>query len=277
MTYLKYQDRFEEIEALGNVSMGRFMLREVLTKMVGTCQQCMRDRMRCTLRPLCPDRIFLNILIALGANTSDLPAFCYQVHIRNLKSYLQSGATRLHPLEPRYPLRYFQSLIRKSGESELKLESFAAFLEKETASKVHSYAIEDVWYFGVGKGIFIVNLEHQLVSLDPDGDTVLRPALEPLITFLVQMHGVNAEILKDMDGTWYLRFKCPPMRAALMAKAVNHRVETMKADWAYVNVQSTNQETRILIGLDPAPNKVTRLRTLRETIHLLADIKRDAS
>jgi hypothetical protein len=190
---------------------------------------------------------------------------------------LQSGATRLHPLEPRYPLRHFRSLIQKSGESELKLESFAAFLEKETGSKVHSYAIEDVWYFGVGKGIFIVNLEHQLVSLDPDGDTVLRPALEPLITFLVQMHGVNAEILKDMDGTWYLRFRCPPMGAALMAKAVNHRVETLKADWAYVNVQSTRQETRILIGLDPAPNKVTRLRTLRETIHLLADIKRDAS
>ncbi len=277
MTYLKYQDRFEEIEALGNVSMGRFMLREVLTKMAGTCQQCMRDRMRCTLRPLCPDRIFLNILIALGAATSDLPAFCYQVHLRNLKSYFQSGALRNHPLEPRYPLRYFQSLIRKTGESELKLESFAAYLEKETGSKVHSYTLENVWYFGVGNGIFIVNLEHQIVSLDPDGDTVLRPALEPLITFLVQMHGVNAEILKDMDGTWYLRFTCPSMGEAMMAKAVNHRVETIKADWAYVRVRITKREMQILIGLDPAPNKVTRLRTLRETIHLLADIAKAAS
>ncbi len=277
MTYLKYQDRFEEIEALGNVSMGRFMLREVLTKMAGTCKQCMRDRMRCTLRPLCPDRIFLNILIALGAATSDLPAFCYQVHIRNLKAYFQSGAVRTHPLEPRYPLRYFQSLIRKSGEAEMKIESFAAYLEKETGSLVHSYTLENVWYFGVGRGIFIVNLEHQLVSLDPDGDTVLRPALEPLITFLVQMHGVSAEILKDMDGTWYLRFTCPPMRAALVAKAVNHRIQTLQADWAYVNLRSTKQETQILIGLDPAPNKVTRLRTLRETIHLLADIAKAAS
>ena len=159
----------------------------------------------------------------------------------------------------------------------MTLESFAAFLKKKTGTQVHSYAIEKVWYFGVGRGIFIVNLEHQLVSLDPDGDTVLRPALEPLITFLVQMHGVNAEILKDMDGTWYLRFKCPPMSAALMAKSVNHRIETLKADWVYVNLRSTTKETQILIGLDPAPHKVTRLRTLRDTIHLLADIAKAAS
>ncbi len=277
MTYLKYQDRFEEIEALGNVSMGRFMLREVLTKMAGTCKQCMRDRMRCTLRPLCPDRIFLNILIALGAATSDLPAFCYQVHIRNLKAYFKSGALRTHPFEPRYPLRYFQSLIRKSGESEVSLETFAAYLEKETGSSVHSYSLENVWYFGVGKGIFIVNLEHKLVSLDPDGDTVLRPALEPLIIFLAEMQRISAEILKDMDGTWYLRFTCPAMGAALMAKALTHRVMTLKADWAYVNVRSTKQETQILIGLDPAPNKVMRLRTLRETILLLAGMAKDAS
>jgi hypothetical protein len=212
----------------------------------------------------------------LGAATSDLPAFCYQVHIRNLKAYLKSGAQRTHPLEPRYPLRYFQSLIRKSGEAEVSLKSFAAFLEKETNSSVHSYSLDGDWYFGVGKGIFVVNLDHQLVSLDPDEDTVRRPALEPLINFLVQIHGVKAEILKDMDGTWYLRFTCPPMRAALMAKAVNHRVETLKADWAYVNVRVKEQATQILIGLDPAPNKVTRLRTLRETIHLLADIGREA-
>jgi hypothetical protein len=159
----------------------------------------------------------------------------------------------------------------------MTIESFAAFLEKKTGSRVHSYAIEKVWYFGVGKGIFIVNLEHKHVSLDPDGDTVLRPALEPLITFLVQMHGVNAEILKDMDGTWYLRFTCPPMGAALMAKTVNHRIETLKADWAYVNLRTTPQELQILIGLDPAPNKVTRLRTLRDAIHLLADIAKAAS
>lgn len=277
LNYLKYQDRFEDIEELGNDRIGRFMLQELLRKMEQTCRECMRDRMRCTLRPLCPDRIFLNILILLGARASDLPDFCYQVHLRSLQTYLRSKARRVHPKEPRYPLRYFRRFVSfKKGSPEENMKAFAAYLKEATQSPVHSYALEDAWYFGVGQGIFIVDLKRQVVSLDPDGDLIPRQALEPLITFLSGMHKVNLEVLKDMEDTWYLRLVCPPFPQEQLDSIVKPRLATLETHWAFVQLQVTDKATIMLISLDPAPGQAIRLRTLRQTVKLLAEIARAA-
>ena len=166
--------------------------------------------MRCTLRPLCPDRVFLNILITLGAKTVDLPSFCYQVHNRALQAYLKSGAERVHPEEPRYPLRYFRKFVTlKKGESEGTFRALKEYFEKSTKKPVHCHALKDSWFFSVGKGIIIVDLKRQLVSLDPDGDKVRRAALEPLIKFVAEIHGIKFQLLKDMADTWYLRVVIP--------------------------------------------------------------------
>jgi len=277
LNYLKYQDRFEDIEALGNERIGRFMLQELLKKMEQTCRQCMRDRMRCTLRPLCPDRIFLNILILLGARTSDLPDFCYQVHLRSLQAYLKSKARRVHPKEPRYPLRYFRRFVSfKKGNPEENMKAFASYLEQATQSPVYSYALEDAWYFGVGQGIFIVDLKRQVVSLDPDGDLVPRQALEPLITFLSGMHKVKLEVLKDMEDTWYLRLVCPPFPQDKLEQVVKPRLATLEALWAFIQLQTTDKATTMIISLDPAPGQAIRLHTLRQTVKLLAEIAKAA-
>lgn len=269
---MKYQDRFEEIEELGNVSMGRFMLSELLTKMEITCKECMRDRMRCTLRPKCPERIFLNILITLGAAKSDFPAFCYQVHIRALESYLKGKALRTHPHEPRYPLSYFRKFITfKEEDSNANLQAFVAYLKKMTQSPVHHYELEDTWYFSVGKGIFIVDLKRRLVSLDPDGDIVRRPALEPLITFLAGIQKLDVTILKDMQDTWYLRLMCPQFNKEQLAQ-VKPNLKKIEAYWSYVRIYNTNDATQVLIGLDPPPKHVIRLYKLRETLEILAEI-----
>jgi hypothetical protein len=269
---MKYQDRFEEIDELGNVSMGRFMLSEVLTRMKITCKECMRDRMRCTLRPKCPDRIFLNILITLGAPKSDFPTFCYQVHIRALESYLKGKAQRAHPHEPRYPLGYFKKFITfKEDDPKANLQAFIAYLKKMTQSPVHHYELGDKWYFSVGNGIFIVDLRRQLVSLDPDGDIVRRPALEPLITFLAGIQKLNVEILKDMQDTWYLRLICPQLDKEQLAQ-VKPDLKKIEDYWSYIRIYNTANATQVLIGLDPPPKHVIRLYKLRETVEILAKI-----
>jgi len=270
---MEYQDRFEQLEELGNPTMGRFMLTQVLTKMATTCKQCQRDRMRCTIKPLCPDRVFLNILIALGAKTSDLPSFCYQVSVRALEAYLKSGAKREHPHEPRYPLTYFRGHFQfKKDAQEANFEIFKKYLETTTKQTVHGYAIENRWYFGVGNGIFIVDLKRGLVSLDPDGDTVRRGALEPLLTFLLEMHGLSAELLKDMQDTWYLRIEFPQFNDEEFSELVQPQLKALGEFWSFVRVNSINSNTQILIGLDPPPEKAMRLGGLRKTAVILAEI-----
>lgn len=274
---MKYQDRFEQLEELGNPTMGRFMLTQVLTRMATTCKECQRDRMRCTIRPLCPDRVFLNILITLGARTSDLPSFCYQVSIRALESYLKSGAKRDHPHEPRYPLAYFLRFVQFQKEDpEANFKVFTEYLEKKTKQKVYSYAIENRWYFGVGNGIFIIDLKRGLVSLDPDGDIVHHDALEPLLTFLMEMHGLSANILKDMQDTWYLRIEFSKFSEEGFTEHVQPQLKALREFWSFVRVNDIDAKTQFLIGLDPPSGKVMRLGGLRKTAVILRDIAKVA-
>jgi hypothetical protein len=270
--YMKYQDRFEQLEELGNPTMGRFMLSEVLTKMATTCKSCQRDRMRCTIQPLCSDRVFLNILIVLGARVSDLPTFCYQVHLRTLQSYLQSGAKRDHPKEPRYPLRHFRRHIQfKKDDPDANFQAFTKFLETTTKQEVYAYKIDNTWYFGVGKGIFIVDVRHGLVSLDPDGDIIRREALEPILTFLTDLHQVQGDLLKDMQDTWYFRVSIPKLTKEEFNLKIQPKLEELATLWAFVRATDVDKETQILVGLDPAPDKVIRLQGLRQTVQILAD------
>jgi hypothetical protein len=274
---MKYKDRFEQLEELGNPTMGRFMLTQVLTKMATTCKQCQRDRMRCTIRPLCPDRIFLNMLIALGARKSDLPTFCYQVSIRALEAYLKSGAKRDHPHEPRYPLSYFHRFVQfKKDTREASFKAFKKYLETTTKQTVFSYAIENRCYFGVGKGIFIIDLNRQLVSLDPDGDIVHHEALEPLLAFLMEMHGLSAEILKDMQDTWYLRIVFPKFKEEDYTEQVQPQLKALEEFWSFVRFNNINSECQILVGLDPPADKAMRLGGLRRTAMILAEIAKVA-
>jgi len=275
--YQKYQDHFDEIGDLGNPSIGRFMLSDVLSKMETTCEECQRDRMRCTLRPMCPDRVFLNVLIALQAAIDDLPAFCYQVHLRNLDTYLKSRAQRTHEKEPRYPLQYFGEFItfKKDGPA-ANLRAFAAYLKRETQSEVRSYALDDRWYLGVGAGIFVVDLNRQLVSLDPDGDIVQRPALETLIVLLAETHRLDVTILKDLESTWYLRVRSGPFTTDQLTEIVQPRLRKLEESWSHVASQTNDHETEVLVGLDPASGRGIRLHTLRETLQLLAEIAQTA-
>ena len=271
--YMKYQDRFDKLEDLSNPTMGRFMLTQVLTRMASTCKECQRDRMRCTIKPLCPDRVFLNMLIALGARTNDLPSFCYQVSIRALEAYLKSGAKREHPHEPRYPLSFFRRSVQfKKDDDEANFEAFKKWLETTTKQTVFGYAIENQWYFGVGKGVFIVDLKRTLVSLDPDGDIVRHEALEPLLTFLMKLYDLSAEILKDMQDTWYLRIDFPEFSEEAYSEHVKPQLEALREYWSFVRVNNFNSNTQFLIGLDPPPERAMRLDGLRKTAMILAEI-----
>ncbi|MFX1317646.1 MAG: hypothetical protein ACFE9D_00790 [Promethearchaeota archaeon] len=271
--YMKYQDRFDKLEELSNPTMGRFMLTQVLTRMASTCKECQRDRMRCTIKPLCPDRVFLNMLIALGAKTSELPSFCYQVSIRALEAYLKSGAKRDHPHEPRYPLSYFRRYVQfKKDDDEANFEVFKKWLETTTKQTVFGYAIENRWYFGVGKGIFSVDLKRSMVSLDPDGDIVRREALEPLLTFLMKLYDLSADILKDMQDTWYLRIDFPEFSEEAYSEQVEPQLNALREYWSFVRVNNFNSNTQFLIGLDPPPERAMRLDGLRKTAIILAEI-----
>ncbi len=152
------------------------------------------------------------------------------------------------------------------------MNSFQEYLESKTKKTVHKYALENRWYFAVGNGIFIVDLKRGVVSLDPDGDIVRRGALEPLLTFLIEMHGLGVQILKDMQDTWYLRMEFPKFSEGDFMKNVQPQLKELESHWIFVRAANINTKTEILVGLDPPPEKSIRLEGLRKTAEILAEI-----
>jgi hypothetical protein len=190
---------------------------------------------------------------------------------------LKSGANRDHPLEPRYPLQYFRRYIPfKKDDPNANFEAFKEYLEKATKQTVHGYALNNTWYFGVGLGIFVVDVRRGLVSLDPDGDIVKREALEPLLTFLTDMFHLQVEILKDMADTWYLRMELPKFSETKFTEEVQPKLQELEAQWSFVRANDINRKTRFLVSLDPAPDLAIRLQGLRKTVEILSEIAKAA-
>jgi hypothetical protein len=190
---------------------------------------------------------------------------------------LKSGANRDHPLEPRYPLQYFRRYIQfKKDDPDANFQAFKEYLEKSTKQSVHAYALNNTWYFGVGHGIFVVDVRRGLVSLDPDGDIVKREALEPLLTFLTEMLHLRVEILKDMADTWYLRLELPKFSETIFAEEIQPKLKELEEQWSFVRASDINRKTRFLVSLDPAPDLAIRLQGLRKTVEILAEIAKAA-
>jgi hypothetical protein len=190
---------------------------------------------------------------------------------------LKSGASRDHPNEPRYPLQYFRRYIQfKKDDPDANFEAFKEYLEKTTKQSVHGYALKNTWYFGVGQGIFVVDVRRGLVSLDPDGDIVKREALEPLLTFLTEMLHLQVEVLKDMADTWYLRMELPKFSETKFAEVIQPKLKELEEQWSFVRANDINRKTRFLVSLDPAPDLAVRLQGLRKTAEILSEIAKAA-
>ncbi len=51
--------------------------------------ECLYNKIVCTLRPKCPDRRFLDILIGIDYQGEDFPRFCYELRLKELSQLLK--------------------------------------------------------------------------------------------------------------------------------------------------------------------------------------------
>jgi hypothetical protein len=79
------------------LSVERFMLDLLMKRMDEFCQECQRDRLICVMSPLCPKRMLLNVRLLNGATPSEIPKFCYEQSIGNVKRFLQARTVVYEP------------------------------------------------------------------------------------------------------------------------------------------------------------------------------------
>jgi hypothetical protein len=63
------------------------------------CDVCEEDRMLCVLNPQCEERILLKVRMQADAKLEDLPKFCYNQSVNNLKRFIEKRTTLYNPID----------------------------------------------------------------------------------------------------------------------------------------------------------------------------------
>ncbi len=75
------------------------------------CAACEDDRMICVLSPMCPQRILLKVRLQAGAQHEDIPQFCYEQSVNNIRRFFAKRTTLYTPKDELIYLKEFLDLM----------------------------------------------------------------------------------------------------------------------------------------------------------------------
>jgi len=94
------------------------------------CAKCQRDRIQCTLSPLCSRRFLLKLRIKSGAKLDDVPKFCYRQLVNLIARDKEKKRTLYRPVDSYiYLLDFFAIFFPKNYRSLFKNLSFRKYEE----------------------------------------------------------------------------------------------------------------------------------------------------
>jgi hypothetical protein len=159
MELTKHNDELQQRIQLLDVTADQQLAKELMDLHQKKCTECQEDRLRCATRPACMNRNFLNVLIEIGVEISDLPSFCYSQNIEQIRRFILEKKGR-KMMDRRLPIK---DLLQTLGVSSIK--QFTTNFKKEWSnfSSVHQDNIMLVagdgllFRFDFARGIATVN------------------------------------------------------------------------------------------------------------------------
>jgi len=224
--------------------------------MQATCEECQRDRLRCTFDPMCPDRRWLSILIEGGAPREVWPRFCYQMRGEEIKKFFKKRSIPVPLVDAKYPLLDFVRLFVKKRERETLEKDIHAFLE------VFIESIKKLW-----EKIFTLNLSSEKIALllgefehvvifDRKKNIVTINAMrtglnryEELVEFaegILKILKINHRIVSPYPGHTYFHITVKDISEK---NNLEERFKEIIADDVFVKVINFNKSIHVIFGL----------------------------
>ena len=193
------------------------ILNEFVDLAADRCEKCVSDRIICYLKPLCPQRIILEILIRLGVPTDSLPELCYKRYLSAFKDIFTNTPTEEYYNRTAYASDFLALLGQgvknayDSGDSHKFIKSltktigkYYTFLSTEISKngkRIWILANERLLMFDMGKN---------LVVIEPDGPIKSSEIFEELIMLFTKTYELNYEGEEEYKDVWIYRFFFPP-------------------------------------------------------------------
>ncbi len=155
-----------------------FVSEELLEHFKTKCQECQRDRMVCSLSPMCFRRHYMNLLIKAGAEIEELPQFCYSQQISNVQRFLQKKRTLYPATDSIIYLKDFLKLAFEEDSKQLqkffdKLDTagaarlFQKTREREKDLKMRFRLTNNYCLLAFEEIVFLLDIRENLAKIDP--------------------------------------------------------------------------------------------------------------
>lgn len=272
------EDRTEETAKL--------VMNVFLESMEEVCERCMSNRMMCTLRPECQNRIFLNLLIKFGVDVKDLPSFCYQQQVNRVNTFLErSSKTKI--VDTFLPIREFLRIL-SGGMGEKFMNSLhirnieklskQLFNElKRATSEVLTSVGNDYILALVDDELYYFDLSNENVIINPQ-DTIIRSKeiLSGLIDIYKERYKLDLELREEFEGLWYLNISIPTEDSQNKdAEEINKILEDYEKKFSstdYVSSYFSDKKVNFTIEIKPPTGQQKNNLAFKKIINMFTQI-----
>ncbi len=242
------------------------LAKELMELHQAKCTKCQEDRLSCTVRPSCKNRNFLNLLIELGVEPHDLPAFCYSQYLDQLRRFILDRKGR-GMLDRRLLIKDLLSTLKVSSirhfNSKFK-EQWENYHRVSGDNQMIVYGNDLLFHFDFSRGIVIINPK--------DMDITNFEVLKLYAEILSNIYNVKGEA-KDLTANWWVVHA--EVSQKLTAAKINSIEQKISDNFDDILVDTTKDSTTfeaeiIKQGRKP-PIDVGKLREFFETMNQLKD------
>jgi hypothetical protein len=196
MELTKHNDELQQRIQLLDVTADQQLAKELMDLHQKKCTECQEDRLRCATRPACMNRNFLNVLIEIGVEISDLPSFCYSQNIEQIRRFILEKKGR-KMMDRRLPIK---DLLQTLGVSSIK--QFTTNFKKEWSnfSSVH----QDNIMLVAGDGLlFRFDFARGIATVNPTKDRIKTYNVFKLYCNLFSERYEVKSTVKDVTPNWW--------------------------------------------------------------------------
>ncbi|MFW9990434.1 MAG: hypothetical protein ACFFD4_00100 [Candidatus Odinarchaeota archaeon] len=179
------------------------------SRRVKICEEkCVSNRVVCVLRPMCPKRRFLDVMIAAGITLTtkpSLPVFCYKQRLKELRQDYLDGRMFLPDVRVFYDglLEIADKKRKKKGKSECLqiLESLGE------AIGTYMEINPDFYVSILGKNIFLIDGETGTCVINPENRKVSPAIFRGLANLFAEHYKLNMVVVEESVNFFLLEFK----------------------------------------------------------------------
>ncbi|MFW9956783.1 MAG: hypothetical protein ACFFCT_01820 [Candidatus Odinarchaeota archaeon] len=197
MELTKHNDELQQRMQLLDKPADQQLAKELMDLHQKKCTECQEDRLRCATRPACMNRNFLNALIEIGVEVNDLPNFCYNQNLEQIRRYVLEKKGR-KMVDRRLPIK---DLLQTLGISSIR--HFTTKYKKEWTnfSSVHE---GNIMLVAGDSLLFRFDFARGIATVNPTKDRIKTFNVFKLYCELFSERYQVKSTVKDLTPNWWI-------------------------------------------------------------------------